>query len=86
MRAEDIAVVFSERLGKFRALTSEETDLLQAVLLKETLAWTHAEIEALKAGRRAGRPMTSLAREIGRSYEAVRSKLRQMKRKERMNG
>jgi hypothetical protein len=86
MRAEDIAVAFAERLGSLRALTTEETDMLMAVVATRRREWTPDEIETLRAGRARHRLMPAIARDIGRSPAAVRTMWRDIKRKERVSG
>ena len=86
MRAEDIAVAFADRLGAYRSLTSDETDMLLAVIEKRRREWTQEELDTLQRGRAARRLMPAIARDIGRSAQAVRTKVRELKRKERSCG
>ena len=80
MKPEDIAVAFADRLGRLRALTPEETDMLMAVVEKRRRGWSEVEIEALRRGRANRRLMPAIARDLGRSPKAVRNMWMKLKR------
>lgn len=82
MSPHHIAVTFAERLGRIRALTQEETDMLEMVIEKRSPYWTGSEVETVRRMRAAGKRAPTIARAIGRSPGSVNSKLRNMKRRE----
>jgi DNA-binding CsgD family transcriptional regulator len=82
MSPQDIAASFAERLGRLRALTQEETDMLQSVIEKRSPYWTSSEVETVRRMRAAGKRAPTIARAIGRSSGSVNSKLRNMKRRD----
>lgn len=82
MSPQQIAVAFAERLGRHRALTQEETDMLQLVIEKRSPYWTGSEVETVRRMRAAGKRAPTIARAIGRSPGSVNSKLRNMKRRD----
>ena len=55
MSPQQIAVAFAERLGRHRALTQEETDMLQLVIEKRSPYWTGSEVETVRRMRAAGK-------------------------------
>jgi DNA-binding CsgD family transcriptional regulator len=82
MSPHHIAVTFAERLGRIRALTQEETDMLEMVIEKRSPYWTGSEVETVRRMRAAGKRAPTIARAIGRSPGSVNSKLRNMKRRD----
>lgn len=82
MSPQQIAVAFAERLGRHRALTQEEADMLLAVVAKRRREWSPNEISRLRE-MKAGRKLApTIARELGRSPQAVRTMVRDLKRRD----
>ena len=87
MKPEDIAIHFADQLCRERALTASESDMLCAVVMKERrrIFWTARDDRTLrKLSRRL--PAHVVAEQMGRTAHSVRSRQRQLKRKETARG
>lgn len=86
-----IGTFFADQLSRIRALTPLESDLL-AILSERTLArqplrrWRAAEDTRLRQALGRGLTAPEAAQELGRSITAVRSRIRQLKRKGQTHG
>ena len=80
MNTQAIAIHFADELCRTRALTAEETAMLCRVVDKQRRRmWTAREDRELGRLSRL-LPAHVVAERIGRTPDAVRSRLRQMKR------
>jgi len=82
MRLEDIAIHFADQLCRTRTLTTAESDMLLALVEKRRREWSPDEIQRLREMKAARRLAPAIARELGRSAQAVRTMVRDLKRRD----
>jgi len=85
MRTEDIAIHFADQLCRTRALTTSESDMLLALVEKRRREWSPTEIKRLREMKAAKKLAPTIARELGRSPQAVRTMVRDLKRRDAMS-
>ena len=83
MVADEIIVALAEKLGRERMLTEQESRWLEQALRRTMRAaglkrgfWQAKDDVALKRHLRRGRTAKDIARAMGRSVDAVRSRIR----------
>lgn len=77
------AIHFAEQLGAMRALTPAESDALAhcvSMSMRITRRWTKEEDSLLIAFKRANMTDSEIARSMGRTYHATKSRLRDLRK------
>lgn len=77
------AIYFAECLGKIRALTSNESEMLEHAIRRSvriSRRWTKEEDSMLLAFKRAEMTDEEIARSMGRTYHATKSRLRDLRK------
>lgn len=87
MNAQAIAYAFADKLSRAGLMTDEDTELLCSIERRNGSRnrWSKQEDRKLLRLRPLA-PLHKVAEEMGRSHEAVRQRLKKLRRKERQRG
>lgn len=86
-----IGAFFAEQLCRMRQLTPEETELLARLLVREPSArplrrWTSAQDAELQALAEQGITAAEIGTMVGRTTNAIHTRVKRLKLKERQDG
>jgi hypothetical protein len=82
MNPQAIAIHFADEVSRTRALTDQETDMLCSVVVASRRLWSQSDDRELRRLRRKRLTAPAIAEVLNRSPMAVRTRLRDLKRKE----
>jgi hypothetical protein len=87
MNAQAVAFAFADKLSRAGLMTDEDTELLCSIERRNGSRNRWSKQEDRKLLRlRTFAPLHQVAVEMGRSHEAVRQRLKKLRRKERQRG
>lgn len=87
MNAQTVAYAFADKLSRAGLMTQEDTEMLCSIERRNGARnrWSACEDRTLLRLRTFA-SLHAVAQEMGRSHEAVRQRLKKLRRKERANG